>query len=224
MAMRSFLALAAISILSIPVAAQDADSVAAYVVEPGDYRDLSDFETFHGLRINEDGTFEWAAAAGAMNRRSNGSWEAHDGYIELTTTPTPVPPEFVRSDDDRSEGAPFLMVRLPGGRGLFGIDFTLVCGDGKHISHYTQEEGWDLVPGECGDPQTLTLEDGINDVGPEYFDIRGYDGTYGLTFTLVPNDIGVIDLTGTRIMPSADGLTMVWMENPIEMVRVVPGE
>ena len=205
-------------LLAAPGAAQDS---AAPSVEPGDYRDRSSFEAFHGLRLNPDGTYEWALSVGAMDRRSAGTWTQHAGLVTLTTNPTPVPPEFRRDADDPSADVPFLLVRWPSGRGIAGIDLTLVCSDGKRITHYTQQDGWSLVPGECDEPEQLVLEEPIQNVGPASFELDGT--TRGLRFTLVPNDIGIEDLTGTQIRADGSGISL-WLLNTMATMERVASE
>lgn len=202
-------------VLAAPGTAQEA---VATSVKPGDYRDRSSFEAFHGLRLNPDGTYEWALSIGAMDRRSAGTWADDGGIVTLTTNPTPVPPEIRRDADDPSPDVPFLVVRWPSGRGIAGIDLTLICADGKRISHYTQEDGWNLVPGECDEPERLVLEEPIQKVGPASFEL---DGTpRSLRFTLVPNDIGIENLSGTQIRADGSGISLWLLDTMVTMERV----
>ena len=184
----------------------------------GEYRDRSSFEMFHGLLLREDGTFEWAISVGAMDRRSSGTWAINGAEITLTTTPTPVAPEFAQAESSDAADAPFLQVSWPNGNGIAGINFTLLCADGKQISHYTQENGWDLVPGECDEPLSISLTESIHEVGPAYFDLEGQTG--GLRFTLVPGDFGVEDMTGSIILQTEDGILLGLRGDFVEMVRV----
>lgn len=198
------------------------DDAAAVQIDiiPGEYRDRASFEMFHGLLLREDGTFEWAISVGAMDRRSSGTWEQHDGYALLTTSPVPTAPEFVRQENDPAQDAPFLLVSWANGNGIPGIEFTLSCEDGKQISHYTQYDGWRLVPGECDAPVSITLTESVHDIGPAYFQLEGQ--TEALRFTLVPNDFGVEDLTGATMLPTEDGLELSVLGGTAHMVRTGP--
>ncbi len=189
---------------------------------PGEYRDRSSFEMFHGLRLHEDGTYEWAISVGAMDRRSSGTWAVEDYGIVLTTTPTPVAPEFRQEEPDTAEDAPFLQISWPNGNGIAGINFVLMCEDGKQISHYTQEDGWDLVPGECDVPVSLSLTESIHEIGPAYFNLEEQPDRLPdrLRFTLVPGDFGVEDMTGTVILQTEDGILLGLRGDFVEMVRV----
>ena len=217
------------SLLIAALACTASPALAQNVAEPGttvsgepslagEYRDRSSFEMFHGMILREDGTFEWAISVGAMDRRSSGTWEMRDGAAVLTTTPPPVAPVFEQAEPDTAEDAPFLQVSWPNGRGIPGVNFVLQCGDGKQISHYTQSDGWDLVPGECDEPLSISLTESIHDIGPAYFDIAGQTG--GLRFTLVANDFGVEDLTGASVLPTEDGVLLQLRGDLVEMVRV----
>lgn len=188
-------------------------------IEPGEYRDRSSFEMFHGLRLNPDGTFQWALSVGALDRRSAGTWAQHDGIATLTTAPTPIAPQFRRDPDSPSSQAPFLIVRWPTGAGIAGVDVILTCADGAHISDYTQEDGWQPDAGACRSPETLELVEPIHGIGPARFDISGSTG--GLQFTLVPNDFGVADLTGTQIAADAAGIVFRIMDTTVRMDRIL---
>ena len=226
--MRFVLLLASALLIAVPASAQEIRETylppidPEGVVEPGTYRDRSNFETFHAIRLHEDGTYEWAVSAGAMDRRSAGTWEMREGYAVLTTVPTPVAPLFRREADDTSADAPFLMVRWENGQPIQGIYFTLICDNGKIIRHYTQEDGWDLVPGECDNPVSISIEERMYDVGPEYFDLDELEG--GLRITLIANDFGILDMTGTHIIPTETGITMWLEEITAQMERVDEGE
>ncbi|MWV26536.1 hypothetical protein [Aurantiacibacter rhizosphaerae] len=184
----------------------------------GEYRDRSSFEMFHGLRLNADGSYEWALSVGALDRRSVGTWQIGDGEVVLTTSPKPVAPLFEQVDSNAEQGAPFLFVSWPNGEGIQGIDFTLQCADGKRISHYTQSDGWNLVPGECEVPVSILLEEPIHDIGPAYFDLDGHKP--GLRFVLTPNDFGVEDLTGSVLRQTDDGLLFGLRGDIVEMRKV----
>lgn len=187
-------------------------------VEPGEYRDRSSFEAFHGLRLNADGTYQWLLSVGALDQRSSGTWERVGSIAVLTTTPPPVAPEIRRDADDPSPDAPFVLVRRPDGQGIGGIDLKLVCADGKQIIHYTQDDGWNLRPGECEAPFTLNLSEPVYDVGPFSFEIE--PGERGLRFTLVPNDFGVKDLTGTGVAAHDGGIVFFLSGTRVKMERL----
>lgn len=210
-------------VLAVAAAAEPvAQDQAPPPVEPGEYHDRSSFEAFHGLRLHADGTYEWLLSVGAMDRRSSGTWAAQNGAAILTTLPVPVAPEFRRDPDDTATGAPFLLVTWPNGRGIAGIDLTLSCADGQRIDDYTQTDGWSLAPGQCPDPVSIDLAEPIHDVGPAGFDIRGSKG--GLRFTLVPNDFGMADLTGTQVRPHGSGISFIVMGSVVEMQRFTPDQ
>lgn len=205
-------------------------------IGPGEYRDGSSFELFHGLRLNADGTYQWALSVGALDRRSAGTWAQQDGVITLTTAPTPVAPNFQRDPDDGSPEAPFLIVRWPNGKGIAGIDFVLTCADSEPVSGYTQSDGWEPEtepepgrgqgagpgpgPGVCNTPVAIELTEPIHDIGPAQFDISGSTG--GLQFTLVPNDFGMTDLTGTEITASGPDITFQVLGYQVTMKPILP--
>ena len=185
----------------------------------GEYRDADSFEVFHGLLLREDGTFAWAISAGAMDRTSAGTWDVSGGKAVLTTSPAPIAPVFEQAEPDISADAPYLSVTWPNGRGIPGIDFTLECADGERISDYTQYDGWNPAEELCADPKAISLSEGTQDIGPTRFDISAHDGG-GLHFVLVPNDFGIMDLTGVTITPEPDGITLHLPGSRARMIRV----
>lgn len=167
------------------------------------------FEMALGLQLLEDGTFRYALSVGALDQRSQGNWALTGNRITLTTLPTPVAPEFRRLEDDPSADAPFVMVTWSNGNELAGIDVLLSCANGATLSGYTQYDGWTPDQTECDQPLAIQLEEDIHRISSPPFDISGAVG--GLRFELVPNDFGVLDMTGTQGAISGDMLTLELM-------------
>ena len=203
----------AMALLALPAHAQDNAA--------GEYRDEDSFEKFHGLLLRPDGTFAYALSIGALDQRSGGSWEQQGDTVTLTTSPTPVAPLFRQADPDESESAPFVLVSWPNGQGIPGVDITLGCTDGTTLTDYTQYDGWSPPAGECDGPQWIELVEGIHDIRSPRYPIA--DGARGLRFVLVPNDFGVVDLTGATGKLDGDRLVMHLRGYPVTF-RKLPAE
>lgn len=196
----------------------------------GFYRGDAGHEVAVELLLAEDGTYYYALSVGALDEESRGRWEEHDGTITLITDPKPVPPRFALLTDTTQpvrtvqEPAPYILVTLPNGRGLPGIDFTVGCADGTTISDYTQVDGWGTVdegPG-CDNPQWVELHEAIHDIHSERLPIAA--GTKFLRFQLIPNDVGRIDLTGAIASIEGDRLLLLQERGLIRFRRVTGSE
>lgn len=84
-------------------------------------RDGPDVAAF--LNLKEDGRFEYALEAGALDETASGRWVEADGKATLHTEPKPKPPAFSVGPQGRSESGAFtLKVTWPNGRGIAGVD------------------------------------------------------------------------------------------------------
>jgi hypothetical protein len=163
------------------------------------------------LNLREDGSFTYALSAGALDELSQGRWKAEGNTVTLTTDPLPKPAQFstgpsLIAKEGDEEPLPYLYVSLPGGRGLAGIDFTITCRDGGRIDAYTQSNGWSPDGAVCDTPQWIELSEPIHGIFSERFSIA--PGATALHFVLIPNDIGIIDLTGATAVIEGDRLTL----------------
>lgn len=175
------------------------------------------------LLLREDGSYAYALSVGALDEESQGRWEERDGVITLITEPKPVPPRFTPAPAIAASGTeppPYLLVTLPNGRGLAGIDFTITCADGTRIDGYTQVYGWDFASETCAAPQAITLREPIHAIESPPYPIA--PGATALHFHLVPNDLGRVDLTGTLVVIEGEKLTLVRERGQIRFRRTKP--
>lgn len=191
--MRLAAALALFTALCVPLPAL-ADA-------PGQYRLAEGPDAAGGLLLREDGTYSYFLIVGALDEESDGTWVRQGDAIVLKTEPKPVPPVFERavagSPEGEGEEAAFLLVTWPDGRGIAGVDFVIGCADGTVADGYTQSYGWTPSGGICVEPQWIELSEPIHRVRSLRFPIEL--GESSLRFTLVPNDMGTVDLTGATI-------------------------
>lgn len=202
--------------LVLPAAPAQAQDSAA-----GEWRDEDSFEKFHGLLLQEDGTFLYALSVGALDQRSQGSWVQQASTVTLTTAPVPVPPEFRPEQADPDPDAPLVQVDWAHGGGVALIDVTVGCGDGTIAAGYTQLDGWSPPDGECPDPQWLELVEPVNDIRSPRYALAGQAGerSGGLHIVLEPNDFGVVDLTGTTGILAGDRLELLLRGYSVTFVR-----
>ena len=164
----------------------------------GTYRLTGEHEVASGLRLGEDGRFQYFLSVGALDEQSEGRWTLDGKVLHLTTEPKPVPPAFSVSASALSPQSPFtLKVSWPDGRGIAGVDFRLGFDSGEPITDYTQEDGWTMPQGESRIPSWIELAVPMHDLEPQRFPIDGAKANQ-LVFTLTPNDLGKIDLGPMR--------------------------
>lgn len=165
----------------------------------GTYRLVGEQDVASGLRLRPDGRFQYFLSAGALDERSEGRWRSDGGAVILTTEPKPVPPVFQTGASARVQGAPLrVKVSSPDGGGIAGVDLRIGFDEGEPVEDYTQEDGWTLPADEKRIPRWIELEVPMHDIASPRFPIDLAAGN-ALAFTLVPNDLGVLDFTGVRV-------------------------
>jgi hypothetical protein len=184
---------------------------AATAQEPGlagVYRLMGEQDAASELALRPDGRFQYFLVYGALDERAEGRWTVTDSVVTLVTEPKPVPPEFNRNRSGTTVSAPLTVrVRWPDGRGVALVDLSVGFGEGPPIEGYTQEEGWSLPAEEKRTPRWVELKVPMHDFASPRFPIDLATGN-ALAFTLIPNDLGVLDFEGIRI-EAVDGALIV---------------
>jgi hypothetical protein len=206
------LLLAAAAIPFPAVAQEESPFVGEYVL------DVSP-DVAGGLLIRADGRFFYGLSAGALDQRAEGRWEAVLDSICLTSDPKPVPPTFTKGEPVEVEGAvPTIFVSWPNGRGIAGVDFIISFDEGPPIEDYTQVYGWTMPEGDKRVPRRIEIFEPIHDISAPPFELTEADGGR-LRAILTPNDFGVVDLTGTCLDESREGIVMHRFGGEIPFVR-----
>ncbi|HEX8308690.1 MAG TPA: hypothetical protein VF645_09775 [Allosphingosinicella sp.] len=188
--MKRLLGLAALLLLaSAPAAAERGPA--------GAYRLVGEPDVASGLRLLRDGRFQYFLSAGALDEQAEGRWTVAGRVVTLATEPKPVPPLFRADPPGRVEGE-WLRVNSPSGDGIAGVDLRIGFDEGPPVEDHTQEDGWSLPPDEKRTPRWIELRVPMHAVASPRFTIDPAAGN-ALQFTLVPNDLGVVDLTGVRV-------------------------
>lgn len=165
----------------------------------GTYRLVGEQDVASGLRLLPNGRFEYFLSAGALDERAEGRWSASGGVVTLATEPKPVPPSFRAGRVGKAQGGPLsVKVISPGGRGIPGIDLRIGFDGGPPVEDYTQEDGWALPADEKRIPRWIELAVPMHNIASPRFPIDLASGN-ALAFTLVPNDLGVVDFTAVRV-------------------------
>lgn len=174
----------------------------------GTYR-LADGPDVAGeLILKDDGRFQYALIAGALDEMAEGKWVAADGKVRLYTEPKPKPPVFSPGAQSATKEGPFkLLVTWPKGDGIAGVDFTIGFDSGSPISDYTQYYGWTMPADEKRIPRWIELVEPIHGIVSPRFAIDLAKGN-ALTFVLTPNDLGVVDFDGTEAERVGDRLVV----------------
>lgn len=143
------------------------------------------------LRLHPDGRFEYGMIAGAVDQSAKGRWTSDGRTVTLNTLPRPRPAEFSAGPISGQTGAPAaILVNLPNGRGLEGIDIRIGFANGVIDHGYTQTDGWTAAT--AARPVWAELSLDMYDVPPKRFMLDAAKGSR-FTFVLTPNDIGIVD-------------------------------
>ena len=205
--------LLAAALIAAPAAAQDSPFVGEYSLAEGP-------DVGGGLLIRNDGRFQYLLAAGALDERAEGRWEARGDTICLTTDPKPVPPAMEKGALIEVEGSvPTLLVTWPNGRGIPGVDFTIGFDSGDPIEDYTQADGWTMPEEDQRIPRWVELREAIYNITAPRFELTEADGGK-LRAIIVPNDIGVVDFEGACAEKTERGLTLHRAEGDMRFVRL----
>jgi len=203
----------AAALIAAPAIAQDADLV-------GDYRLAEGPDVAGALLIADDGRFLYWLAAGALDERAGGNWEAKGGMICLTTAPKPVPPAIAKGPPIPVDGAiPTLLVTWPNGKGVPGVDFTIGFDHGDPVADYTQYDGWTMPADDPRIPRWVELSEPVYRITAPRFDLAASDGGK-LRAIIVPNDLGIADFDPACAEPTKDGVILHRREGDMRFVRV----
>ncbi|UKK85300.1 hypothetical protein L7H23_04090 [Sphingopyxis sp. BSN-002] len=191
----------ALALIAAPAAAQDSPFVGEYSLVEGP-------DVGGGLLIRNDGRFQYMLAAGALDERAEGRWEARDDAICLTTEPKPVPPAFEKGTPIEVEGAiPTLLVTWPNGEAIPGVDFVIGFDSGEPAEGYTQYDGWTMPEDDKRVPRWVEIREPIYGITAPRYDLAAADGGK-LRVNLIPNDIGVVDMDGACLEQTDNGAVL----------------
>ncbi|MBA3942826.1 MAG: hypothetical protein C0520_16615 [Sphingopyxis sp.] len=205
--------LLAAALIAAPAAAQDPSFVGEYSLAEGP-------DVGGGLLIRNDGRFAYMLAAGALDERAEGRWEARGDMICLTTEPKPVPPALEKGPLIPVEGAiPTLLVTWPDGEGVAGIDFVVGFDSGEPVEGYTQYYGWTPGDDDKRVPRWIEISEPIYNITAPRFVLGEADGGK-LRVTIVPNDIGVVNFEGACAEKTDRGVTLHRAEGDMRFVRL----
>ena len=205
--------LLAAALITAPAAAQDSPFVGEYSLAEGP-------DVGGGLLIRNDGRVQYILAAGALDERAEGRWEARGDTVCLTTDPKPVPPVMEKGPLIEVEGAvPTLLVTWPNGKGVPGVDFTIGFDSGDPAEDYTQVYGWTLPDDDKRIPRRVEVREPIYGITAPPFELAEADGGK-LRVIIRPNDIGVVDFDGACAEKTERGLTLHRAEGRMRFVRL----
>jgi hypothetical protein len=203
--------LLAAALIAAPATAQDAALV-------GDYRLTEGPDVAGVLRIGEDGRFVYWLAAGALDERAAGRWQARSGMACLTTEPKPVPPVIEKGPIIAVEGTvPTLLVTWPNGDGVPGVDFVIGFDRGEPLTGYTQYDGWTMPEGDRRVPTWVEFSEPIYRITAPRFELAASDGGK-LRAIVVPNDLGIVDFDAACAERTEAGLILHRAEGDMRFV------
>lgn len=160
----------------------------------GRYRLAGSPDEVAELILHPDGRFQFGLAAGAVDGRAEGGWASDGRTVTLNTSPRPRPPEFQVGPVTRRAGTPVsILVNGPDGQGIAGVDLRVGYAGGRTVDGYTQDYGWQPNGEDArGTPEWVEIALAMYGVPPRRFPLDMRAGNQ-FVFTLIPNDIGVVD-------------------------------
>jgi hypothetical protein len=168
----------------------------------------SEMELVAGIRLNQDGTFEYGLTVGSLDERAKGRWAQTGGRIELTSDPRPIAPTIAAGRVEAAPGEPFAFrLVAPNGTDMPGVDFSIDFDVGESLQDYTNGSAWSLPADETRIPRFVTFAMPSYRLRSARLPLDAQAGTVA-TFDLIPNDFGVADLTGAVAEISGDTLTL----------------
>ena len=176
--------------------------------------DGSSFEVAAGLRIGQDGNWDFGASFGAVDLRSKGTWRVEGQRIVLTTNPKPVAPEFRYLGLAPSTGNRLVGLVDSNGEPFVFVDVWVRCADGSTAFQQIVEDETvyeERAPDTCAKPVWVKVRQSNYDVDSARYDLAEIGWTEGqmLRFEFIPNDLGVLDMTGvSAVMKGADTLVL----------------
>ncbi|MET0247155.1 MAG: hypothetical protein ABW182_10445 [Sphingomonas sp.] len=212
------------ALLSVAAQAQEAPPGAGTAVSPaGDYVH-SEREMIAGLRLNPDGSFEYALTVGSLDESAKGRWQAEGNRIRLTSDPRPVPPTITATRIDADPGKPFsIRVLTPRGVDMPGVDMLVEFDSGDPLDTYTPGVPWTVPADENRSPRFVTFSMPSYRLRSERLPLDPKPGTTAI-FSLTPNDFGVADFTGAEVEFQAGKLILHRPEGSMDFRRVEPRE
>lgn len=190
--------------LAVPaIAAEPVDSGA------GHYRLTGVQDAASELELSPDGHFRFYLIYGALDERAEGMWRRQGTQLLLTTQPTPVPPQFLLKNAEKT-ATPGLSVSIagPDGKGIAGIDITVRFDDGSEAAGYTQEDGWRMAMPAGRKAETISLAILMYGVRSPLFPLDVEEANR-LAFLLEPNDLGRVDFRDLPLKPGRDYVEML---------------
>ncbi|TXC71345.1 hypothetical protein FSB78_10630 [Sphingomonas ginsenosidivorax] len=168
----------------------------------------SEMELASGLWLKADGTFEYFLTVGSLDEAAKGRWTAAGNRITLINDPVPVPPTITQGEARLDAAGGFrVKVALPSGRGVQGVDVLVGFDRGEPASDYTQTDGWALAKDEKREPRWVQLSMSSYGLTSPRFPIDAKKANL-ISYTLMPNDIGVVDLRNAPITVKGDMLSL----------------
>ncbi|WP_432201425.1 hypothetical protein ACRAQ7_04345 [Erythrobacter sp. W53] len=182
------------------------------------------FETAMGMRLTEDGRWEWGLSVGALDMRGKGYWEEEGGVITLTSDPKPAAPEFKWLGLEKTGNDMLVRVVWENGKRFDRASVRLICKDGTVIFDQIGADGWRPEADACDKPVSLSVRQGTYEIQSQNYDLADFGAGDGTTLLLEfrPNDLGVADFTGMRGILEDGVLKLSGGKWPLEMRKMPP--
>jgi hypothetical protein len=191
------------AVLSVALAVLAAGAEASDTVRSlaGDY-DGGQTEVAAGLRLGEDGRFDYFMSYGALDETSSGTWTVDEGRLVLTSDPVEAPAFELTASGEGAGDAFHVTLELPPGLPTEAFSALVTLADGTRFASDFGSDGLnlELAPGE--DVAAIMLALPIYEVRSEEFAVPPDTGR--MTFRFVPNDLGTVSFV-QAVLPKRNG-------------------
>lgn len=199
-----------------------APKASAAEVLAGEYTH-SETELAAAIRLNADGTFLYGLTVGALDEHGQGRWKVVGDRVEFTSEPKPVPPTIIAGQISESPGTGFaLRVLTSSGQDMPGVDLKIEFDTGEPVYSYLAGQPWSLPADEHRTPRFVTFTMPAYRLRSARLSLDARAGTIA-NFVLIPNDFGMVDLTGAYALAKGEKLTLHRPEGTMEFSRVTLG-
>ena len=176
------------------------------------------------MEIGVDGRFFWGLSVGGLDLRAEGLWREDNGGLVLTSDPKPVRPEFRWLGLSQSPDSPLLIITLPDGRPYTWPTPVVECADGDLGYGSMDKTGAYRPEQRCEGPVAITLRRDTYSQEVQTFVLADYGWKLGMTLMLrfEPNDIGVADLTGAKLIKRDGNFELQWLNDRQVFRKIAP--
>lgn len=158
------------------------------------------FDAAITLDLRSDGTFSWLLdEPRRLDYRAEGIWTLQDNVVAFTSRPVPVEPELVWAGTTAMPDGPMVRVFDEDGKPVRLSSSMTKCADGQSFLGRIGPQGGRPNPEQCPQPVSIRIQIPHAEVDSPIYNLAemGWKPGMMIRFEFRPNDLGVVDFTGT---------------------------